>query len=118
VHEGGFGVQAAVEVTEVAKVTGAAQATATDTLTAQATRQRDFLFTRPDGSPLDEYRPVEKCFRGNMLPDRNRQHGIVIDPTTIDSRWIGERMDYSLAIDALIAARERSRAESSVNGQH
>jgi len=81
-----------------------------------------FAFTRPDGSPLPEFIHVEKCFRGNKLPKRNREHGIVIDPSTIDSRWLGERMDYSLAIDALITARTRSqapaRAESPVNAQH
>jgi hypothetical protein len=89
-REGGFGVQPAADAA------------------AAATRQRDFLFTRPDGLPLVEAIPVEKCFRGNILPDRNRERGIVVDPETIDSRWLGERMDYSLAIDALIAAGVQS----------
>jgi hypothetical protein len=97
VHEGGFGVRV------VAK------------RAADGARQRDFRFTRPDGTPLAESIPVQKCFRGNKLPETNREHGIVIDPSTIDSRWLGERMDYSLAIDALIAARDRPGAQSAVN---
>jgi hypothetical protein len=102
VHEGGFGIQVAAK------------------RAADGARQNDFLFTRPDGTPLAESIPVEKCFRGNKLPETNREHGIVIDPSTIDSRWLGERMDYGMAIDALISARTRSqagdRAESPLNG--
>jgi hypothetical protein len=71
-----------------------------------------FVFTRPDGSPLPEFIRVEKCFRGNILTEGNRERGIDIDSTTIDSRWLGERMDYGMAIDALIAAREGTRART------
>jgi hypothetical protein len=108
VHEGGFRVRALAEVADADARTNAGAP-------AGAARQRDFLFTRPDGTPLAESIPVEKCFSGNNLPRRNREHGIVIDPSTIDSRWLGERMDYSLAIDALIAARDRPGAQSAVN---
>ena len=62
-------------------------------------------FTYPDGYALDDCAVVEKCFRGN-ISELNRSHGIEIDPVTVDTRWTGERMDYSMAIDALIAARE------------
>jgi hypothetical protein len=46
------------------------------------------------------------------LTEGNRERGIDIDSTTIDSRWLGERMDYGMAIDALIAAREGTRART------
>jgi hypothetical protein len=74
-----------------------------------------FVFTRPDGEPVAESIRVEKCFRGNNLTEISRQRGIDIDATTIDSRWLGETMDYSLAIDALIAARDKL-THSAVNG--
>jgi hypothetical protein len=75
-----------------------------------------FVFTRPDGSPLPEFIHVEKCFRGNNLTEGNHERGIDIDSTTIDTRWLGERMDYGMAIDALIAARERSRESTKLEG--
>jgi hypothetical protein len=65
---------------------------------------------------LPEFIHVEKCFRGNNLTKGNRERGANIDSSTIDSRWLGERMDYSLAIDALIAARERPRESTSPQG--
>jgi hypothetical protein len=79
----------------------------------RATGTGDFAFARPDGTALSESIRVEKCFSGNNLPARNRERGIDIDSKTIDTRWLGERMDYSLVIDALIAARRRS-GEASV----
>lgn len=33
-------------------------------------------------------------------------------PGTIEARWTGECMDYSMAIDALIAAREREQQKT------
>ena len=67
-----------------------------------------FDFTRPDGERLPDHIPAEECFRGNILPERHRDRGIGITPATIDTKWLGETMDYSIAIDALIAARENS----------
>ncbi len=64
------------------------------------------MFLRPDGTLLKERIRVEKCFRGN-ISELNRANGIQIDAQTVDSRWAGERMDYGMVIDALVAARER-----------
>jgi hypothetical protein len=50
------------------------------------------------------------------LPERNRERGIEITSKTIDTRWIGERMVYSVAIDAMISARERTRRKESEQG--
>ena len=83
VHEGGYGLER------------------TDT--------GDFLFTTPDGKPLEAHICVEKCFRG-IVSEINRDHGIEIDAGTVDTRWGGERMDYSMAINALLAARERGES--------
>jgi hypothetical protein len=90
VHEGGYSVEAAPTSAEI----GA------------------FIFTRPNGTLLDEYKAVEKCFRGNILADLNGARGIAIDARIVDTRWRGESMDYSLAMDALIAARERCNADA------
>jgi hypothetical protein len=84
VHEGGYGLE--------------------------RTAEGRFVFTHPDGYALDDCRIVEGCFRGNISA-RNREAGVRIVPDTIDTRWIGERMDYSIAIDALIAARQRRETD-------
>ena len=49
-----------------------------------------------------------RTFSGNIA-GINAENGFDIDAHTVDTRWIGERMDYSLAIDALIVARTRQR---------
>jgi hypothetical protein len=79
VHEGGFGIE----------------------------REPDgkLRFTHPDGHTLNDCRIVDECFRGNISA-QNRKRGIQIDPRTIDTRWGGERMDYGMAVGALIAARQ------------
>ena len=64
----------------------------------------EFEFTRPDGRSLPEFIVIKKCFRGNNLRSRNRDRGIVIDAATIDSKWNGETMDYSMAIEAMQAS--------------
>jgi hypothetical protein len=33
----------------------------------------------------------------------NRERGLAITPDTAATRWLGERMDFGLAIDALIS---------------
>jgi hypothetical protein len=87
------------------------------------------VFTRPDGSQIPESGTERsRCFRGNKLPHAlphtqdtpteralealNRSAGLAIDAQTSRCRWLGERMDYSVAIeglqwrDANAAARE------------
>jgi Domain of unknown function (DUF222)/HNH endonuclease len=67
-----------------------------------------FLFSRPDGTPLDDSVLIAECFRGNMLGDMARARGISIGPRTIDTQWGGERMDYGTVIEAMQAADARS----------
>ena len=80
VHEGGFGL------------------TATD--------DGVFVFSRPDGSRIPEIGPRRNgCFRGNnserALESLNVDQGVTIDARTSRCRWLGERMDYSLAIEGM-----------------
>ncbi|MDX1563625.1 MAG: DUF222 domain-containing protein, partial [Gammaproteobacteria bacterium] len=71
-----------------------------------------FVFTRPDGQRLADAIPIEKCFRGNMVAKTNAERGIAIDARSVDTRWTGERMDYSLAIEALLVAKRRAEAQA------
>jgi hypothetical protein len=88
VHEGGFGL------------------TATDDCV--------IVFTRPDGSRVETNGRLAWRFRGNSLFDvspatvlleGNRAVGLEIDTHTARCRWLGERMDYGLAIEHLIQVR-------------
>jgi hypothetical protein len=65
-----------------------------------------FVFTRPDGSRIADAGSARgKCFRGNnserALESLNLSAGIAIDARTSRCRWLGERMDYSLAIEGM-----------------
>jgi hypothetical protein len=40
----------------------------------------------------------------------NRARGLTIDAKTSRCRWLGEKMDYGMAIEHLIAVRDRQRA--------
>jgi len=86
VHEGGFGVE--------------------------RTDDGVFVFTSPEQKALPAYYAVEGRFRGSALVAQNERRGIRVDSRTVRTRWLGERMDYSFVIDALLAARERRRHAS------
>jgi hypothetical protein len=74
-----------------------------------------FVFTRPDGRPVEAN--GAKCFRGNnsrpaaagypgceetlRLHMLNRAAGLAITPETSRCQWLGERMDYSMAIEGM-----------------
>jgi hypothetical protein len=81
VHEGGFGVA--------------------------VTDDGVLVFTRPDGGRIPESGTERsRCFRGNNSFERgleslNRAAGLAIDAQTSRCRWLGERLDYSLAIEGL-----------------
>jgi hypothetical protein len=98
VHEGGYGVA--------------------------ATDDGLFVFTRSDGRCVEEN--GARCFRGNIAwpepPEDasfeetlrlyllNREAGLEITPTTSRCRWLGERMDYSWAIEGMQFLEQRARA--------
>ena len=71
-----------------------------------------FRFVRPDGRAFDSPAPSRsEPFTWTQLPLRHQQHDLHINRNTAVTRWRGERMDYGLAIDVLLAqarAHERS----------
>jgi hypothetical protein len=89
-----------------------------------------FRFLKPDGEPVVSRRDFDSRLRGvvpspkgqgqdvvaneAVAPDAiekiNADRGIAIGPNTIVTRWLGEPMDLSLVMDAMLAARERQRA--------
>jgi hypothetical protein len=82
VHEGGFGV------------------TVTD--------DGLFVFTRPNGTRIPAAAPLSSnSFRGNIAVESpviltaNRDAGLTIDRDTSRCRWLGEKMDYSMAIEGM-----------------
>jgi hypothetical protein len=73
-----------------------------------------FRFVRPDGRSFDSVAPVHtRPFDWGDLAEQHRNDGIRITPTTAVTRWRGERMDYSLAIEVLLAQARRARADVS-----
>jgi hypothetical protein len=70
-----------------------------------------FVFRYPDGSRVRDSFAVDGCFRGSAITELNWRRGFQIEPDTIRTRWLGETMDYSLAMDALLQAREQARAQ-------
>jgi hypothetical protein len=77
-----------------------------------------FVCRQPDGRALIDRRQPGRRFRGSALSAFNRRRGIHVRPDTIVTRWLGETMDYSMAMDALLWARgdvERGEAERGDN---
>ena len=82
-----------------------------------------FVFTRPDGRRVEQN--GARRFRGNVsLPGHpsdpgaggerriralNREAGLQIDTHTSRCRWLGEKMDYSLAIEGMYCLEEHAR---------
>ena len=56
------------------------------------------MFRRPDGTLVDSP-PVELT---TDVVELNRQVGLVIGDTTSVALWSGERLDYAMAVDALL----------------
>ena len=58
-------------------------------------------FTYPDGRVMES--GPDRRFRGNVVSIQatNRDRGLNITPETLPPHWLGEDMDYSLAVMAL-----------------
>lgn len=76
-------------------------------LTVERLDDGAWRFSRPDGQSIaamsvlpQHTRPLTDGWR--QLTESNRSRGIAITPQTAATRWRGERMDFGLAIDALI----------------
>ena len=97
VHEGGFGLR--------------------------ATDDGVFVFTRPNGSRVDENGALKVRFRGSAetaleldrLFEQNVASGVNIDAWTARCNWVGDRMDYGVAVEHLIWLRDHSRMAASVH---
>ena len=61
-------------------------------------RNDKLVFRRPDGTLVDAP-PVELT---TDVVELNRQVGLVIGDTTSVALWSGERLDYAMAVDALL----------------
>jgi hypothetical protein len=89
IHEGGFGLHVVDDGAERDK----------------------FVFTRPDGTRVEAN--GRKCFRGSAplrLAALNRDRGLAVDADTSRCGWRGERIDYGLAIEALVQRRDLAAA--------
>jgi hypothetical protein len=101
VHEGGYGIR--------------------------ATDDGLFLFTRPDGRPVEAN--GAQCFRGNISPPSqaypgfdetlrlyllNREAKLEITAETARCQWRGEGMDYSQAIEAMQFLVQKASARAVV----
>jgi len=81
-----------------------------------------FVFTRPDGRRVEEN--GAQCFRGNIsrpsaplaLSMLNRQQGLEITHDTGRCQWLGERMDYSFAIEAMQFLDDKAATEQRAPG--
>jgi hypothetical protein len=100
IHEGGFGLLALDDAPE---------------RDGDVSARDMFVFTRPDGTRIERNGRI--CFSGNNFVWRdgvsrpavfavNHQAGLAIDWRTSRCQWLGERMDYGLAVQALIQRRD------------
>jgi hypothetical protein len=73
-----------------------------------------FRFIRPDGRAFDSAAPGHtRPFDWSDLVEQHRDSDIRITRDTAVTRWRGERMDYSLAVEVLLAKSHRTRADVS-----
>jgi hypothetical protein len=95
VHEGGFGLR--------------------------VTDDGVFVFTRPDGSRIEANGALHMRFRGSAATafeldrvfEQNLSRGVQIDDDIARCHWVGDRMDYGLAVENLIWLRDRARLGAS-----
>ena len=75
-------------------------------------------FTKTDGHALHSCAPDRTQPLGDwtVLRESNREGGINIDANTAATGWRGERMDYGIAIDALLRRSQLNR-DSTKDGQ-
>ena len=63
-----------------------------------------FRFVRPDGRAFDSAAPERsRPFHWSHLPRRHRESDLHIHRDTAVTRWRGERLDYSIATETLLA---------------
>jgi hypothetical protein len=71
-----------------------------------------FRFVRPDGRAIDSAAAGHtKPFDWHALAEQHRHGDIHITRDTAVTLWRGERMDYSLATEVLLAKSRRTRLD-------
>lgn len=69
-----------------------------------------FRFVRPDSRGLNSPRPLhQNAYDGTALVTQNAARGVEIDSRTATTRWRGERMDYGLGVEVLLAQAARGQ---------
>jgi hypothetical protein len=68
-----------------------------------------FRFIRPDGTAFDSVAPQQTGDWTQLLVQHD-EGDIHIDKKTATSRWRGERMDYSIAVECLVMKWRRGRS--------
>jgi hypothetical protein len=70
----------------------------------------EWIFLNQDGRPYKGgYRDDAPAHAWNDLHSVHEAQGIYIDSSTAVTRWLGERMDYDMALTCLFAKVERER---------
>jgi hypothetical protein len=65
-------------------------------------------FVLPDGRTAEDHKPATEV-AGPGIEHANRDHGLLIDAATIDSRWDGTPLDTPAATEILMVQRRRAR---------
>jgi hypothetical protein len=67
-------------------------------------------FGKPTGESFESVAPEHSLPLGNWraLVADNQRRGLAIDPRTATTRWMGEAMDYQIAIDSLLFREKRA----------
>jgi hypothetical protein len=69
-----------------------------------------FRFVRPDGRAFESPAPATTPSHWTQLSLQHRESDISISPTTATTRWRGERMDYGLGVEVLLAQDRRAHS--------
>jgi len=78
-----------------------------ENITIQNPPDGQWRFLKPDGSVFSDVRPTSTPdYAWTDLLDAHDEQGIHIDSQTAATRWLGERMDYGLAIQGLLQQSE------------
>jgi hypothetical protein len=73
------------------------------------------IFTRPDGRPIPAV-PAATAGRRQRLHAENRRYGLDITSDTTARHWDGSRLDFPLAIDALVGIDPRLKDTDAAPG--
>jgi len=76
-----------------------------------------FRFVHPDGRAWSHVSAETRPQHGDWtrVPALNCERGLVIDAKTAATKWLGETMDYGLAVDALLQRRRKAHKASTEN---